>query len=175
MNETVKILEERRSIRAYRPVQITDEQLETILRAGLYAPSAMGKQSPVLVAVQDPDTLTLLEKLNREIAGRENNQFYGAPAAVVVLSDPKTTNEVNSVCDGSLVMGNLMNAAWSLGVGSCWINRARETFQRPEGKALLAKWGLPEDMLGVAICILGYPAGEVPAPKERRDGRVIRV
>ena len=175
MNETIKTLMERRSVRAYKPEQITEAALTAILEAGLMAPSAMGKQSAVLVAVQDADTLKLLEQLNRTIAGRENDQFYGAPTAVVVLADPAATNADNADRDGSLAMGNLMNAAWSLGVGSCWINRAKETFQRPEGKALLEKWGLPTDLLGVGICILGYPEGDIPAPRPRREGRVVRA
>ena len=81
----------------------------------------------------------------------------------------------NAVPDGSLVMGNLMNAAWSLGVASCWINRARELFERPEGKALLRKWGLPEDLQGIGNCILGYADGAIPAPKARKEGYIVRV
>ena len=175
MNETIKTLTGRRSIRAYQAEQLAEETLTAILEAGLMAPSAMGKQSAVLVAVQDTDTLKLLETLNRTIAGRENDQFYGAPTAVVVLADPAATNADNADRDGSLAMANLMNAAWSLGVGSCWINRCKETFQRPEGRELLEKWGLPTDLLGVGICILGYPAGDIPAARPRREGRIVRA
>lgn len=175
MNETLKVLEQRRSIRSYRTEQITDQELETILNAGIWAPSAMNRQSAIIVVVQDPETVAEMSRLNGKIRGGEKDQFYGAPTVLVVLADPKATSEANAICDGSLVMGNLMNAAWSLGIGSCWINRARELFQMPEGKALLAKWGLPEDLVGVGNCILGYPAGDAPDPKARREGRVIRV
>ena len=175
MNEILKLLEERRSVRAYQKEQITDEQLDAIIQAGIWAPSAKNQQSPVIVAVQDPETVAQLSRLNAQIMGVESDPFYGAPTVLVVLADPKATNEINAVCDGALVMGNLMNAAWSLGIGSCWINRAREMFALPEGKALLAKWGLPEDLVGVGNCILGYPAGALLAPKDRRPGRVLKV
>ena len=175
MNEILKLLEERRSVRAYQKEQITDEQLDAIIRAGIWAPSAKNQQSPVIVAVQDPETVAQLSRLNAQIMGVESDPFYGAPTVLVVLADPKATNEINAVCDGALVMGNLMNAAWSLGIGSCWINRAREVFALPEGKALLAKWGLPEELVGVGNCILGYPAGAILAPKDRRSGRVLKV
>jgi nitroreductase len=91
---------------------------------------------------------------------------------VVVLADGEKPNWLQ---DGSLVLGNLMTAAASLGVGSCWINRAKELFEMPEGKALLAKWGLPETLRGVGNCILGYPEGEIPAPRPRKDGYIVRV
>ena len=175
MNEILKLLEERRSVRAYQKEQITDEQLDAIIRAGIWAPSAKNQQSPVIVAVQDPETVAQLSRLNAQIMGVESDPFYGAPTVLVVLADPKATNEINAVCDGALVMGNLMNAAWSLGIGSCWINRAREVFALTEGKALLAKWGLPEELVGVGNCILGYPAGAILAPKDRRSGRVLKV
>lgn len=175
MNETMKVLKERRSIRAYQKEQITDAQLEAILEAGIWAPSAKGQQSPVVVAVQDPETIALLSRLNARVMGAQNDPFYGAPTVVVVLADPKATNEVNCICDGALVMGNLMNAAWSLGIGSCWINRAREVFALPEGKELLRKWGLPEDLVGVGNCILGYRDCEAPQPKPRKEGYVVRV
>ena len=175
MNEMLKLLEQRRSVRAYRKEQITDQELEAILRAGIWAPSAKNQQSPIIVAVQDPATVAELSRLNAQVMGAAADPFYGAPTVLVVLADPKATNEINAVCDGSLVMGNLMNSAWSLGVGSCWINRAREVFAMPEGKALLAKWGLPEDLVGVGNCILGYPEGNILPPKERRSGRIVRV
>lgn len=137
MNETLKTLRERRSVRRYRPEQIKPEELEAILDAGTWAPSAMGKQSAVMVVVQDRETIQEMSRLNAEIQGAPGTDpFYGAPTVVVVLAEG-----ANAVPDGSLVMGNLMNAAWSLGVASCWINRARELFERPEGKALLRKWG----------------------------------
>ena len=172
MNETLTTLNTRRSIRRYRPEQVRPETLDAILEAGTYAPSAMGKQSAVMAVVQDPETIALLSRLNAELQGRPGTDpFYGAPTVVVVLADGETYNWMR---DGSLGMGNLMNAAWSLGVGSCWINRAQELFDRPEGKELLARWGLPATLRGVGNCILGYPDGDIPAPKPRKQDYIVR-
>ena len=133
----------------------------------------MGTQASVLVAVQDPETIALMSRLNAQIMGQDGTDpFYGAPTVVVVLADGENPNWLK---DGSLVMGNLMNAAASLGIGSCWINRAMELFDRPEGKELLKKWGLPETYRGVGNCILGYVEGDLPAPKPRKDGWILRV
>lgn len=176
MNETVKTLLQRRSIRKYQPRQVEAAALEEILKAGTYAPSTMGKQSTTIVLVQDPETIAQLSQLNAEIQGNPGaDPFYGAPTVAVVLADPTLTNEANARCDGALVMGNLMNAAAAEGVGSCWINRAKETFERPEGKALLKKWNLPETLIGVGNCVLGYAAMEPNAPAPRKDGYIIRV
>ena len=131
-NETLHTLETRRSCRAYKPEQITKEELEAVLRAGTFAPSAMNRQSAKIVVVQDAET-----------------------------------NARCGVQDGSLVMGNLMNAAAAIGLGSCWINRAKEEFETEEGKALLKKWGIEGDYVGVGHCILGYPAEE-PRPAAPR-------
>ena len=172
MNDTLKTLTERRSVRSYKPDQIPEDVLEQILRAGEYAPSGMGMQSAVMVVVQDPDTIRTLSRINASIMGNDGDPFYGAPTVVVVLADCKRGTCVE---DGSLVMGNLMNAAFSLGVDSCWIHRARETYVTPEGKALLKKWGLSEDYIGIGNCILGYSDQHLPQPKPRKDGYVIRA
>ena len=173
MNEVLKVLKERRSIRAFRPEPLKKEDLDAIVEAGLYAPSAKNLQSTKLVVVRDAAVLARLERLNSRILGTpEGTPFYGAPEAIVVLSDSDYPNWLQ---DGSLVMGNLMNAAAALGVGSCWINRAMELFDRPEGKELLKKWGLPETYRGVGNCILGYVEGDLPAPKPRKDGWILRV
>ena len=173
MNETLKVLRERRSVRRYKAEQIRDEELNAILEAGTWAPSAKGLQTSVMVVVQDPETIAYMSKLNAEIQGNPGTDpFYGAPTVVVVLGDGE---KLNWLQDGSLVMGNLMNAAAALGLGSCWINRAMELFDRPEGKELLKKWGLPETYRGVGNCILGYVAGDLPAPKPRKDGWILRV
>ena len=114
----------------------------------------------------------MLSKANAEIQGKPGaDPFYGAPTAVVVLADGEAANWLQ---DGSLVMGNLMIAAASIGVGSCWINRAREYFDMPAGKEMLKKWGLDEKYRGVGICILGYADGPAPAPKPRKEGYIVR-
>jgi nitroreductase len=173
MNETLHVLKERRSIRRYRKEQIKPAELDAILEAGTYAPSGKGLQTAVMVVVQDPETIARLSRQNAAVWGKpEADPFYGAPTVIVVLADSR---EANWVQDGSLVMGNLMNAAWSLGVGSCWINRAREVFDQPEGKKLLEKWGLPDCYRGVGNCILGYADGPAPAAKPRKADYIRRV
>ena len=138
----------------------------------MYAPTGMGRQSPVMVAVQDPDTVRELSRLNARVMGASTDPFYGAPTVIVVLADPEigTYRE-----DGSLVMGNLLNAAHAVGLGSCWIHRAREVFDSPEGKALLKKWGVPEKYVGIGNCILGYAAQPAAAPKPRKADYIFRV
>ena len=173
MNETLRVLKERRSIRKYKAEQVREEELNAILEAGTWAATGKNLQSPVMVVVQDQETISYMSKLNAEIQGNPNaDPFYGAPTVVVVLADGEN---YNWMADGSLVMGNLMAAAWSVGVGSCWINRAKELFDMPEGKALLKKWGLPETLRGVGNCILGYAEGEIPAPKPRKADYIVRV
>ena len=137
----------------------------------MYAPTGMGRQSPIMVAVQDPDTVRELSRLNARVMGASTDPFYGAPTVIVVLADPEigTYRE-----DGSLVMGNLLNAAHAVGLGSCWIHRAREVFDSPEGKALLKKWGVPEKYVGIGNCILGYAAQPAAAPKPRKADYIFR-
>ena len=168
MNETLKTLESRRSVRAYAPKAVEREKLNAILAAGTYAPSAMGRQSVTLAVLTKKEDIAELSALNAAVMKSDSDPFYGAPCVVVALADPAATSAMNAQRDGSLVMGNLMNAAWSLGVASCWINRAEEVFAESQGKALLRRWGLPERLMGVGNCILGYAAGEIPAPKPRK-------
>ena len=172
MNETISCLLNRRSVRAYRPEQIKPAELETILQAGLYAPSAMNLQSSIMLVIQDRETISMLSRLNAMVMGRDTDPFYGAPTVIVVLADKNAPNHVQ---DASLVMGNLMNAAFSLGVDSCWINRAREVFEMPEARALLREKGISDDYVGVGSCILGYRSGELPAAPPRREGRIIKL
>ena len=173
MNETLRAIRERRSIRKYKAEQIKDSDLNAVLEAGTWAATGKGQQSPVMVVVQDADTIAYLSKMNAQIMGNPNaDPFYGAPTVVVVLADGEN---YNWFADGSLVMGNLMLAAHSVGLGSCWINRAKELFDMPEGKELLKKWGLDETYRGVGHCILGYADGPAPAPKPRKEGYIVRV
>ena len=161
----------RRSVRKYSDRPVEDEKLDKVLTAGLYAPTGMNNQAPVLVAVQDKETRDRLSRMNAAVMGASGDPFYGAPCVIVVLSDPERMTWVE---DGSLVLGNLMNAAHSLGLGSCWIHRAKECFDTPEGKALLRAWGVPESYRGVGNCILGY-AAEEPEAKPRKSGRIIKI
>lgn len=161
----------RRSVRKYTDRQVEDEKLDKVLTAGLYAPTGMNNQAPILVAVRDKETRDRLSRMNAAVMGASGDPFYGAPCVIVVLSDPERMTWVE---DGSLVLGNLMNAAHSLGLGSCWIHRAKECFDTPEGKALLRAWGVPENYRGVGNCILGY-AAEEPEAKPRKSGRIIKI
>ena len=161
----------RRSVRKYSDRPVEDEKLDKVLTAGLYAPTGMNNQLPVLVAVRDKETRDRLSRMNAAVMGASGDPFYGAPCVIVVLSDPERMTWVE---DGSLVLGNLMNAAHSLGLGSCWIHRAKECFDTPEGKALLRAWGVPENYRGVGNCILGY-AEEEPEAKPRKSGRIIKI
>lgn len=171
MNETIHSLLNRRSVRSYQNKQVPDELLDQVLEAGLYAPSGMNNQKVILVAVRDPETRNLLSKLNASVMGSDRDPFYGAPCVIVVLSDPERGTWVE---DGSLAMGNLMNAAHSLGLGSCWIHRAKEVFDSAEGKALLNKWGLPDTLRGIGNCILGYAATEADE-KPRLPHRIVKI
>ena len=172
MNETLQTLKNRRSVRAYLTKQIKEEELQQILEAGIYAPTGMGAQSPIMVVVQDKETISYLSKLNAEVMGSTSDPFYGAPTVIIVLADK---NRGTCVEDGSLVIGNMMNAAASLGVGSCWIHRAKEVFESSEVKELLKKWGIHGDYIGVGNCILGYADGELPAAKPRKENYIYRV
>ena len=165
------ILKNRRSIRKYKTEQVTDAHLDAVLEAGIYAPSGMNTQNSIMVAVRDKETRDQLSRMNAAVMGTDKDPFYGAPCVVVVLVEPERYTAVE---DGSLVLGNLMNAAYEIGLGSCWIHRARQMFESEEGKELLRKWGLREDLIGVGNCILGYP-DEDPDPKPRREGRIIKV
>ena len=171
-NETLETIKSRRSCRAYKPEQITDEELNAVLEAGTYAASGMGRQSAKIVVVQDAATRARLTRMNAAVMGRDTDPMYGAPTILVVLAD---ANNYNAVPDGSLVMGNLMLAAASLGLGSCWINRAKEEFATEEGKALLKEWGIEGDWIGIGHCILGYPAAQPQPAAPRKADYIVRV
>jgi nitroreductase len=171
---TLEDLKTRRSIRSYKPEQISGEQLDQILEAGTWAPTGGGSQSPVIVAVQNKAVIEKLEKLNAEVLKNPTAKpFYGAPTVVAVLVDKTKPTPLE---DGSLVLGNLQNAAWAVGVDSCWIHRAKQVFESEEGKALLKDWKLDSDTYqGVGFCLLGYAAGERPKPSPRKEGYIIKV
>ena len=173
MNETLKTLKERRSCRKYSAKQVEAEALDAILEAGTYAPTGMNRQAPVIVAVQDPQTVKKISKMNAAVMGTDTDPFYGAPTVLVVLADP---NVRTYVYDGSLVMGNLMNAAHAVGVDSCYIFRAREVFATEEGKAMLRSWGIPDYYEGIGNCILGYrEEGGVKEASPRKENYIVRV
>ena len=169
MNETIKTLIERRSCKKFKSEQIKKEELDLILQAGMNAPTGKGMQSPIILVLQDKEKIEKLREINKKILGRDVDPFYNAPTVLVVMADK---NMFTYVEDGSLVLGNMMNAAFSLGVGSCWIHRAKEEFETPEGKALLKEWNIPENYEGIGHCILGYADMEYPEPKPRKKDYV---
>ena len=157
---------ERRSCRSYRKEQIADDELNAVLEAGEYAPSAMGRQSTKMVVLQNPDDIARLSAMNARIMGTDKDPFYGAPTVVIVFADRSIPTCVE---DGSLVLGNLMNAAHAIGLGSCWIHRAYEEFESEEGKDLLKEWGIEGDLRGIGHCILGYPESVKDAAPRKKD------
>ena len=169
MNETIRNLMERRSIRKFKSEQIQDAALNDILEAGKYAPTGGGRQSPVMVVAQSPALVKKLSKMNAAVMGSDSDPFYGAPTVVVVFADK---NRATHVEDGALVIGNMLNAAHALGVDSIWIHRAREVFETEEGKALMREWGLSDDYVGIGHCALGYRDCAYPEPAPRKDDYV---
>lgn len=174
MNETLKVLETRRSCRNFKPDMITEEELQEILRAGTYAPTGMGKQAPLIIAVTNKELRDQIAEENRKIGGWKEgfDPFYGAPVILIVLADKSCPTHVY---DGSLVMGNLMNAAESLGVASIWIHRAKEEFESEFGKRILADLGIEGDYEGIAHCALGYAAEEPKDAAARKENYVYYI
>ena len=172
MNAELQALKERRSVRKYKEDMVPQELIDQVIEAGLYAASGHGTQEVIIVAVTNKEVRDKLAQMNREILGTRSDSFYGAPVVLVVLG-PKS-NKLTPY-DGSLVMGNLMQAAHAVGLGSCWINRAKEEFDSEEGKQLLKEWGIEGEYEGVGHCILGYTDGTVPQAAPRKANRVFYV
>ena len=172
MNAELQALKERRSVRKYKADMVPQELIDQVIEAGLYAASGHGTQEVIIVAVTNKEVRDKLAQMNREILGSSCDRFYGAPVVLVVLG-PKS-NKLTPY-DGSLVMGNLMQAAHAVGLGSCWINRAKEEFASEEGKQLLKEWGIEGEYEGVGHCILGYADGTVPQAAPRKANRVFYV
>ena len=169
---TMEDLLTRRSVRSYTDEIPPMEVIEEICKAGTYAPTGMNRQSPIIIAVTNRELRDRLSKLNAAVMGADNDPFYGAPVVLVVLADKNVHTYVE---DGSLVMGNLMNAAHAKGLGSCWIHRAKEVFESEEGKQILADLGIEGDYVGIGNCILGYTAGDYPEAKPRKENWVYWV
>lgn len=169
MSETLTVLKTRRSCRAYKPDHVEDEKLSAIIEAGTYAATGMGKQSPIIIVVKDKALRDKLMKMNAAIMGMDIDPFYGAPELLIVLADKAMPTYIY---DGSLVMGNMMNAAADLGVASCWVHRAKEEFESEEGKAILKDLGIEGDYEGIGHLILGYAAKPSPNPAPRKKNYV---
>ena len=170
MNEIIDAIKARRSTKSFKSDAVSKEIIDRVIEAGLYAASAKGKQVPIIVAVTNKKLRDRLSEMNRKVGGWDEgfDPFYGAPVVLVVLADK---NWANRVYDGSLVIGNMMLAAHSLKIGSCWIHRAKEEFESDEGKAILKELGIAGDFEGIGHCVLGVSAAEREMPP-RRAGRV---
>ena len=172
MNETLQTMLSRKSVKKYKDTPVEKELIDQIVAAGLAAPSGLNKQSPIILVVTNKQVRDELSFLN---AGKDPfkraDPFYNAPCVLVVLADKSA---FTYVYDGSLVMENMMLAAHSLGLGACWIHRAKETFETEEGKALLKKLGIEGDYEGIGNCVIGYADME-PQEKPRRENRVYYV
>ncbi len=165
-------LKERRSVRSFKDTPVEKELLDKLLEVGTYAPTGMNRQSPLMVAVSDSETVKKLSKLNASVMGSDRDPFYGAPCVIVVFADSTVGTHVE---DGSLVMGNLLNGAHALGLGACWIHRAKEVFDGEEGKKLMREWGVDEKYVGIGNCIVGYTQGDYPVLRPRKDGYIIKI
>lgn len=172
MNAVLENIRTRRSVRKYKPDMVPQEILDQILEAGTYAATGMGMQSPIILSVTNREMRDRLSAMNAKVMGTDSDPFYGAPVVLVVLADK---SRGTYVYDGSLVMGNLMLAAHELGIASCWIHRAKEEFESPEGKEILKSLGIRGDYEGIGHCILGYADGEEPAARPRKDSYVYEV
>lgn len=164
-NEVLKAIRERRSIRRYKTEQVTDEELKTVLEAGTWAATGYGSQEPYIVAVQNQKIIEQLVAMNAEIMGVTSNPYYGAPTIVLVFAPADNPNHER---DGSLILGNMMLAAHSIGLASCWINRVDKMTERDEMKELMKEWGLPEALVGVGSLALGYASSHPRSIKERK-------
>ena len=171
MNQTTQVLKTRRSCKNFKPQHVPKHLIDEIVKCGLNGATGRNMQAPIFVVVTNDDVVAKLSALNAGVMGGKGDPFYGAKDVIVVLC---TKVAHTYVYDGSVALCNLLNAAYSLGVGSCWIHRAKEVFNSNEGKQLLAEWGITDEVEGIGFCVRGYPDGE-PVPKTIKDGRVYIV
>lgn len=172
MSDVLEAIKKRRSIRKYKDTMVPKEIIDKIIEAGTYAATGMGKQSPIIIAVTNKELRDKLSAMNAKIMGKDADPFYGAPVVLIVLADKARPTYLY---DGSLVMGNLMLEADALGIGSCWIHRAKEEFESEEGKEILRSLGIEGDYEGIGHCILGYADGPAPKAAPRKESYVYYV
>ena len=164
MNETLKTLTNRRSVKKYSDKAVERGLIEQIIQAGLYAPNGKNRQKVLFLAVTDKALRDKISKLNAEFLGTDNDPFYNAPAVIVVFCDRNVNTYIE---DGACAMTNLMNAAFALGVDSCWVHRAKEVFDSESGREIARSLGVPDEYIGIGNCILGYRDCDLPIPRER--------
>jgi len=169
MNEVIRAIKTRRSIRKFQPEAPSRELIDAVIEAGLWAPTGINRQDVIIVAVTNRTLRDRLSAANAKIWGRDADPFFGAPVVLVVLAEKGWRN---CVYDGSLAMGSMMLAAHSLGLGSCWVHRAKEEFEMPEWQAFLRELGVEGEWEGIGHLVLGYPDGDAPKATERKPNRV---
>lgn len=167
--DAIQNMKTRRSVRSFKRDLPEKATIDAIIDAGLRAPSGKNMQSAIIVAVTNKDIRDKLSRDNAAVMGSSGDPFYGAPAVLAVLAK---RDFPTYIYDGALVMGNLMLAAHSFGIASCWIHRAREVFDMPEWREWLRSIGVSDEYEGIGNCVIGFAEGEYPAPKEIKDGRV---
>lgn len=174
MNNVFENIFTRRSYRKYKPDAVPRELIEKIVTAGTFAATGMNKQSPIIIAVTNKDVRERLSRLNASIMGRDDGSdpFYGAPVVIIVLAQKSVSTHIY---DGSLVLGNMMLAAHECGLGSCWIHRAKEEFELPEGKELLNSLGIKGEYEGIGHLVVGYPDGDIPQLRPRKEDYIYFV
>jgi len=172
MSDLLNKIRTRRSVRSFKPDMLPKETLDQIITAGTWAATGRNYQAPIIISVTNKEVRDRLSRLNASIMGADTDPFYGAPVVLIVLADKSRPTHVY---DGSLVMGNLMLAAHELGIGSCWIHRAREEFELPEGKELLKSLGIEGEYEGIGHCVLGYIDGDYPEDKPRKENWVYHI
>ncbi len=170
MTETIRTLNARKSCRSFTEEQVSEAMLDAVLECGTHAPSGRNMQSVKLVAVQDKALVAKLSRMNA--LGSGGDPFYGAPTVIIAFGVASGCTPYQDAC---LTLGNMLNAAYSLGLGGCYINRAKEMFESDEGKALLREWGITEEVFGVGCMILGHIKGELHDDLPRKDGYIVKV
>lgn len=173
-DELIKVVRERRSCKNFRSDPVANDLVTKVVDAGIWAASGRGLQSPIVIRIKDAALRARISAENAAILGREIDPFYGAPEILLVLVESSVNT---AVCDGSLVLGNMMLAAHALGLGSCWIHRAREESENPNGVVaeIVKRLSLPGKYVGVGHLALGYAAAPLPPPPPRKPGRSLEV
>ncbi len=173
--EALEVLKNRRAIRKFKPDQITDEELNAVLEAGTYAPTGEGRQSPLIIAVQTPEYVERVSYISAALMGFHFSAYYGAPTIILVFETERAMTKEIGILDSAAVCTNMLNAAYAVGLGACWIHRCKEVFETEEGKQLLREWGITERVRGVASIALGYADCPHPRARARREGYVMKV
>ncbi len=171
--DAIEALTTRQSVKKFIPNKMPSTALlNTITQAATYAPSGMGRQSAIIIEITNTQMRNKIASLNAHFLGSTADPFYGAPVIIAVLANK---NQATYVYDGTLVMANILTAAHALGLGACWIHRAKEVFACAEGQELLAQWGIEGDYEGIGFCALGYREGELRPQKPRKENYIYKV